>query len=62
MSTDTRIIEHIRICLQQGADIKAGETITGMYPESGEFYDGAQRGMIPFEHTVSTEDIRLARS
>lgn len=60
--TDERIIESIRESIREGAELTAGDTITGCIYEAGEFYDGAARGRIPFEHTVSAADLARTRA
>lgn len=62
MKTDIRIINWIREGLIQGAEINAGDDVTGCIPEQGQFYGGAHRGMIPFAHTVTAQDINGALS
>jgi hypothetical protein len=58
--TDERIVAWIRESIGQGSDLNIGSEIEGRIPESGEFYGGAERGMVQFSHVVTAQDIEDA--
>ena len=48
----------IRESQKLGVVFQVGEVVRGQYPECGNFYNGAARGMIPFEHVITEEDLQ----
>ena len=53
--TDKRIIDFIREMIEEGADVNAGDDLTGRIPSAY-----SNDSMLSFEHTVSSADLAEA--